>query len=152
AIHISRSIIKLCRQLVARALDVKPESVHIKHCALSPSNLFIKTNGSSQGSSFFAETYLVDVYPAQPRLEMPWEEEVAWNATARPIEEHIKVEWNMAGVLHELAGSREVAHRIGMSLDGQTIVWEEAPGIRVDKLIERSRWGDPKGRSLAPAM
>jgi hypothetical protein len=148
----SSNVTRLCQKLVAQALGVESDSVHLKQCILSPSKLFLKAYGTSHRTRFFAKTYLVDVYPVEPRLEMPWKDEVSRTASARPIADQIKIEWDKSQVMRELAGHNEVARRLGMSFAARTSVWEEAPGCRVDRSIGHMRWEDPKGRSLAPAF
>ncbi len=151
-LRVSSRIGRLCQVLVAKALDIEPESVRLTQCVRNPSGQFLKAWGHVHGQRIFAKIYLTNTFPSVPRFEMPWQDEVLRTESARPIEEHLKIEWNMFQVMRELAGHNGVSRRLGMSLPARTIVWEEAPGYGVDKLTDRTRLQDPKGRTLAPAF
>ncbi|MFB3922530.1 MAG: aminoglycoside phosphotransferase family protein [Terriglobia bacterium] len=143
---------QLCRQMVAQALEVEPAALQIDRFDRSPSKLTLRSRGQVKAKRFFAKTYLVDSYPIESRFVAAWDLGEPREEARRPVEKQIEVEWSMTRRMGELAGCMEVPQPIGKSAAARTIVWEEAAGRRVDRMVRRSAWADPRGKSIVPVV
>ncbi len=138
---------------IASTLNVGSKCVRLDRWRFSgelPSILHCR--GSSAGRRFFAKIFLADPYPVGPRVDAPWEDTLPPSQQFRAVEEQIEAEWNMTNELRLVAGPGYIPAPLAKSKTAKTIVWEEVTGIRLDHLVARSRWTDPKGKASAAAL
>jgi len=138
------------RERIASALAVSPKCVKLDRCVPSPSGWNLRCWGSFQGTRFFAKIFRADPHPLTLPVSVPGAE--SSGHSSRPVEEQIDAEWKMTDEVRTLAGPEFVPAVLGKSTAAKTIVWEEAPGVRMGDWIGKTRWSDPGGKGGAPAL
>ena len=138
---------------IACALGTEAGSIVLDSSELSPGGNIIRCRGRVEGSRrFFAKIYLSSLHPVFSRFPPPWEKTESEVVKARRVCEQIDTEWNWAHRFRALPCGREVPEPLGKSCRARTIVWEEAPGDRLDSLANRSWLRDRKGEVVGAAL
>jgi phosphotransferase family enzyme len=150
----SAEVTSFARERVAATLGVSADCVDIgrwKFSGESPSLLHCVA--VSRNRRLFAKIFLVDPYPILPRILVPWDGNSSRSLEQyRPVDDQIDAEWSTTSELQVLADPSYIPIPVAKSQLHKTIVWEEVKGVRVDRLVERSRWLDPTGKNVATAL
>jgi phosphotransferase family enzyme len=124
------------RERVACALTAKCSSISVRRCDRSPSRLAVRCTGRAGEKRFFAKIFLTKLYPIPRRFPLPWEDAENALAESRSVSKQIEIEWEMTHKVRAFSGG-SVPAPLGRSREARTIVWEEASGIRMDRLATR---------------
>lgn len=128
------------RERIACALSVKRSEISIGRYGYSPSRLAARCTGHWKGIRFFAKIILADPYPIPARFGVPWEVTGGMAMPERPLDEQIEAEWTLTHKMQALAEGHCVPVPLGKSVSARTIVWEEARGTPLVRLMPGSRW------------
>jgi hypothetical protein len=113
--------------------------------------ILLHCRGRWPGGRFFAKVLLANPYPKAPRIMFPARTALPPGNDC-PVEDQIESEWNMTSELRALGGPDRVPAPLAKSIRAKTIVWEERRGTRLDHLVLRSRWAEPKGTAIEAAL
>jgi aminoglycoside phosphotransferase len=138
------------RQNIALALNSDASRVSIEQFRFSPNRRSARCWGICAGKRFFAKTLLIDPYPVNPHVSVPWKEPAA--TLLRSVQEQIEAEWNATHRLRELTGLNSVPALLGKSEAAKTIVWEQVTGVRVNHSVKSARWVNSKGNGMTKAV
>ena len=125
---------------VSCALGADPAEVAIVKFGYSPSRIAARCTGNWKGRRFFAKMFLADLHPVPARFSAPWEVPRSEPEPTRAVEDQIETEWYMTHKMYQLSRGRCVPAPLGKSIRTRTVVWEEAEGVPLIRLIKRSRW------------
>ncbi len=128
------------RDRIACALSARRSEIATEHFKYSPSKLAARCTGDWKGKRFFAKIVLADPYPIPARFSTPWEMSGGFPEPVRSASEQIEAEWEMAHKMRELSGGSSVPTPLGKSVPARTIVWDEASGTLLIRMLKKSRW------------
>jgi len=137
------------RLRIAAALQADLASVTVERHDLSPSQWNLRCRGTWRGKRIFSKTYLRDPYPVYPRFTLPWGEPQSACEHLHPAVSVMEKEWENTREFRKFT-TPAIPAPLGKSARGKTIVWEEAPGVRVDRFVRRI-WLSGKCRDEAAA-
>lgn len=118
----------------------------------SPSRWMLRCTGQVHGKRYFAKIFLADPYPVPERFNAPWEKPGSVSERDRTIDEQIAVEWEMTLRMRDLPGKACVPAPLGCSLSARTIVWEEAPGMVLQKTAKWVWWASSMSQAGGDAL
>jgi Phosphotransferase enzyme family len=125
---------------IACALSAGHRQLMIDPCRYGPSKLTARCTGDWNGKRFFAKILLADPFPVPARFSVPWEVPRGAPPPVRPVGDQIEIEWYMTLKMRALSQGECVPTPFGRSVQARTIVWEEALGTPLVRLVKRSRW------------
>lgn len=128
------------KERVACALSVMPGELGMIRYRYSLVKTALQCRGEWNGKRFFAKILLADPYPIPERFSAPWEVSRGAPEPARPIRDQIETEWYMTLKMRKLSRDECVPAPLGRSIPARTIVWEEASGTPLVRLVKWSRW------------
>jgi Phosphotransferase enzyme family len=137
---------------VACALSSRMTNLTIDRYRYNFSKLAAQCTGDLNGKRFFAKILLADPYPIPARFSAPWEKSGGSKTPARPVGEQIEAEWNMTLKMRAYSGDDCVPAPLGRSVPARTIVWEEAKGKPLVRLVKWSRWNRSNAAAGARAL
>ena len=140
------------RERIACALSASKSKVRLDRYTYSASKLTARCSGEWMGRRIFAKILLANPYPIPARFKAPWEAPHSRALPVRGIGEQIETEWNMTLQMRVLAGGHSVPEPLGRSLSARTLVWEEAGGISLARMLKRTRWKSSMAKAGARAL
>lgn len=140
------------RERIACALATRVRSVFVDDCGYSPSKSTLHCTGNASEERFFAKVFLTGSCPIPRRFQSPWDKGADTEVPLRPIRDQISAEWDMTLKMRGISRGEGVPRPLGKSYESRTVVWEEAKGTRLDRVVTRARLANATAESGARGM